>query len=86
MRDYTAWFADKDTREDGVNFTDPSTKKPFRAGFAIKDAVFRTNHAYDPTINKWVTSHITENTSSFRRYLVLKDSVAFYGKNEIGEL
>ena len=47
----------------------------------MKDAVFRTNHAYDPTINKWVTSHISEKTSSFRRYLVLKDSVAFYGKN-----
>jgi hypothetical protein len=55
MRDYTAWFTDKDSREDGVNFTDPSTKKPFRAGYAMKDAVFRTNHAYDPTINKFRT-------------------------------
>jgi hypothetical protein len=56
MRDYTAWFSDKDSREDGVNFTDPKTKKSFRAGYAIKDAVFRTNHAYDPTINKYTTS------------------------------
>lgn len=86
MRDYTAWFTDNDPREDGVNFTDPSTKKPFRAGYAMKDAVFRTNHAYDPTINKWVTKHISEKVSTFHRYIVLKDSLAYYGKNEIGEL
>jgi hypothetical protein len=76
MRDYTAWFADKDPREDGVNFTDPSTKKPFRAGYAIKDAVFRTNHAYDPTINKWVTSHISEKTSSARSRITDADFAA----------
>lgn len=86
MRGYTAWFADKDPREDGVNFTDPSTKKSFRAGYAMKDAVFRTNHAYDPTINKWVTSHTTEKASTFHRYTILKDSLNYYGKNEIGEL
>jgi predicted double-glycine peptidase len=57
MRDYTAWFVDKDAREDHVNFTDPKTKKSYRAGFAMKDAVWRTNHAYDPMINKFATSH-----------------------------
>lgn len=86
MRDYTAWFADKDSREDGVNFTDPSTKKSFRAGFAMKDAVFRTNHAYDPSINKWVTSHITQKTSSFERYIALKDSLNAYGNSAIGDI
>jgi hypothetical protein len=86
MRDYTAWFADKDPREDGVNFTDPSTKKPFRAGYAIKDAVFRTNHAYDPTINKWVTSHVSEKSDTFVRYLLLKDSFNHYGNNAIGDI
>jgi hypothetical protein len=86
MRDYTAWFADKDPREDAVNFTDPSTKKPFRAGYAMKDAVFRTNHAYDPTINKWVTSHISEKSDTFVRYLLLKDGFTHYGNNAIGDM
>lgn len=86
MRGYTAWFSDKDSREDGVNFTDPSTKKSFRAGYAMKDAVFRTNHAYDPSINKWVTKHITEKTSSFKRYVVLKDTLSVYGDNAIGDI
>ena len=85
MRDYTAWYVDDDKREDGVNFTDPSTKKSFRAGFAMKDAVFRTNHAYDPTINKFRTKLPGEHDSTIIRYGVLKDSLNFYGKNAIGE-
>ena len=55
MRGYTAWFVDDDKRQKNVNFTDPTTKKSFKAGFAMKDAVFRTNHAYDPKINKFRT-------------------------------
>jgi hypothetical protein len=56
MRNYNAFFTDLDKREDGVSFVDPKTKKPFKAGFAMKDAIFRTNHAYDPTINKFRTA------------------------------
>ena len=55
MRNYTAWFVDHDEREDGTIFTDPKTNQKYRAGFAMKQAVFRTNHAYDPTINKYRT-------------------------------
>lgn len=55
MRNYNAFYTDLDKREDGVTFVDPKTKKSFKAGFAMKDAVFRTNHAYDPTINKFRT-------------------------------
>ena len=86
MRDYTAWFADQDKREDGVNFTDPSTKKSFRAGYAMKDAVFRTNHAYDPTINKFGFGLPSEHSDTMHRYMMLKDGFNHYGKNEIGEL
>jgi hypothetical protein len=55
MRNYTAWFIDDDERERGTMFVDPSTKQKFRAGFAMKQALFRTNHAYDPKINKYRT-------------------------------
>jgi hypothetical protein len=86
MRGYNAFYKDKDPREDNTSFIDPKTKKPFRAGYAVKDAVFRTNHAYDPTINKFRAAHPTEGDSSIRRYIVLKDSVINYGPGQIGEL
>jgi len=50
----------------------------------MKDAVFRTNHAYDPAINKFRTHLPPKNDSTIRRYFVLKDSLNFYGKNAIG--
>lgn len=52
----------------------------------MKDAVYRTNHAYDPTINKFRAVKTAENGSTMRRYMVLKDSVAFYTSGQIGEL
>lgn len=84
MRNYTAWFVDKDPREDGVNFTDPSTKQSFRAGYAMKDAVFRTNHAYDPFINKYRTKLPPLKDSTIRRYFVIKDSFGEYPLGTIG--
>lgn len=86
MRGYNAFYKDKDSREDGTMFVDPKTKKQFRAGFAMKDAVFRTNHAYDPTINKFRTQLPTEHDSTINRYIVLKDSLNFYPEGTIGEL
>ena len=84
MRNYNAFFKDYDAREDGTIFIDPKTKQPFRAGYAVKDAVYRTNHAYDPTINKFRAEVSTESMSTFKRYFVLKDSVAFYSPGSIG--
>lgn len=84
MRDYTAWFVDKDAREDNVNFTDPKTKKSYRAGYAMKDAIWRTNHAYDPTINKFATSHPEENSDTMKRYKIMKDCFNNYENVPIG--
>jgi hypothetical protein len=84
MRGYNAWYADLDKRENAVNFTDPKTKESFRAGYAMKDAVFRTNHAYDPTINTFRTSLPSKTDSTIRRYFVLKDSLSFYGPGAMG--
>lgn len=59
MRGYTAYFHDNDPRENGTQFYDPKTKKEYTAGFSMPDALFRTNHAYDPTILKHLrNSHI----------------------------
>ena len=44
----------------------------------MKQAVFRTNHAYDPKINKYRTEHPSESSSTIRRYMVLKDGIKYY--------
>lgn len=75
MRNYTAWFIDDDERQRGTQFTDPKTKQKFRAGWAMKQAVFRTNHAYDPKINKYRTALPGLNTSTIKRYFTLKGGI-----------
>lgn len=82
MRGYTAFFHDNDIRENGTVFTDPETNKKYVAGYSMPEAVFRTNHAYDPTI----TSHmrmaaIPEDYHSILRYKVLKNGFNDYKDN-----
>lgn len=86
MRGYNAFFKDKDPREDGTVFVDPKTKQHFRAGYAMKDAVFRTNHNYDTTISKFRTSLPTVGDSSIYRYNIIKDTINNYTMGAIGEL
>ena len=88
MRGYNAFFKDNDPREDGTVFVDPKTKEKFRAGFAMKDAVFRTNHNYDKTITKFRTTLLTAKDNSLYRYKIMKDTLNKYeGRSaKIGEL
>lgn len=44
----------------------------------MKDAVFRTNHGFDPFINKYRTFLPGVNDSTMRRYRVIKDSFLTY--------
>ena len=82
MRNYTAFFFDNDKRENGTMFKDPRTNKTYQAGFSMPEALFRTNHAYDPTINKFRRDPlIAENDDSMIRYKILKDGFNWY-KNE----
>ena len=72
MRGYTAYFRDNDPRENHTIFTDPKTHKKYEAGHSMKDAVFRTNHAYDPTIVEHMRNNqLPENDDSMIRYLLL---------------
>ena len=86
MRGYNAFFKDKDPREDGTIFVDPKTKQKSRAGYAMKDAVFRTNHNYDTTISKFRTSLPTVGDSSIYRYKIIKDTINNYTEGAIGDL
>lgn len=50
----------------------------------MPDAIFRTNHAYDPTILKHLRNpHIPEQDDSMIRYRVLKDGFNWYNHSEI---
>ena len=51
MRAYNAWFYDNDPRQNRSIFTDEKGNK-YVSGFSMPEAVFRTNHAYDPIIRK----------------------------------
>lgn len=44
----------------------------------MKQALFRTNHAYDPKINKYRTALPSSNTSTIKRYMVLKSGIEYY--------
>ena len=68
---YTAYFFDDDKRErdftyDGKHY-----------GFPLKEAVWRTNHGYDPKfLQDALTTH--PGTDSFNRYLLLHDTFAWF--------
>jgi len=73
---YTAYFNDNDTREyeyvvDGVQY-----------GFPLKDAVWRTNHGYDPTLLSTAT-YITPLADSEKRYMLIHDSLVGYENREV---
>lgn len=62
---------------------DPKTKKNYTAGFSMPDALFRTNHAYDPIIREHLRNpHIPESDDSMIRYKILKDSFLYYSQLE----
>jgi len=81
MAGYTAYFHAHDKREDQTVFTDPKTKKTYVAGHSMDQAVFRTNHGYDPTIRKnLVQPTPEEHSDTMTRYLILKDGFNWYNQ------
>jgi hypothetical protein len=79
---HTAVFRDHDRREDGTVFVDRKTNQSFVAGFSMQDALWRTNHAYDPDIRRENT-HLpgSPRDDSMIRYLLLKDEFSKYSHN-----
>jgi hypothetical protein len=67
MAGYTAYFADYDDREVGA--IDPQTGEVY--GFPLKDAVYRTNHGYDPVtqeLYQWYGTHAYSNSKARYNY------------------
>ena len=51
----------------------------------MKDVVFRTNHAYDPTINKYKIGHPGIDNDSIKRYFMLKNALNDLEGTAMGE-
>ena len=84
MRAYTAYFRDYDSRENATMFIDPSTHETYQAGHSMTEAIFRTNHAYDPTIRDHLRNkQIPKNDDSMIRYLLLSKGFSWYESEDI---
>lgn len=71
MAGYTAYFGPMDARE--VDAVDPSTGEVY--GFPLPEALYRTNHGYDPVTQEnyqWYGYHAYEDSK--RRYKSIHDS------------
>ena len=44
----------------------------------MKQAIFRTNHAYDPRINKYRTELPSKSSSTIHRYFTLTSGLSYY--------
>jgi len=79
QKDYSAYFFDMDDRENGA--IDPETGEVY--GFPLKDAVWRTNHGYDPVSQEnyqWYTYHAYSNSKD--RYNIIHDHIEEYETNK----
>jgi hypothetical protein len=72
MKGFTAFFYDNDPREAALHV------KGVQMGQALPDAVWRTNHGYDPTIVKHELGPAKPGDDSFVRYWILHDSFQYY--------
>lgn len=74
---YTATFADNDPREAAL--VNPSGQQ---MGFPIPDALWRTNHGYDPVFLETAAVQYP-GSDSFNRYLLLHDTFTEYANAKV---
>jgi len=83
MKGYTAYFQDNDPREAAMYYTDPKTGKKVQMGFPLPNAVWRTNHGYDPVIVSKEVEQPHPTSDSEIRYLILANAFREYEKQGI---
>lgn len=52
--------------------------QPVHIGFPIKEAVWRTNHGYDPVIRQHFLWNQSPSSNSVRRYMYIHDAFIDY--------
>lgn len=71
---YTAFFQDNDPREAALVGPDGT-----RYGFPMENALWRTNHGYDPEWLITARKHFPDQ-DSFVRYMLIHDTIDLYGR------
>jgi hypothetical protein len=71
---YTAVFGDDDSRE-AESLIPDANGKMVHNGFPMNDAVWRTNHAYDPTFLKTAMNKNSPSSDSQVRYDLVHESL-----------
>lgn len=51
----------------------------------MEQALFRTNHAYDPKINNYRTVLPSQKSSTMERYMTLKNSILLFENQKIND-
>jgi len=78
MGGYTAVFLDNDPREASLTYTDPHTNQITHLGAPLPNAVWRTNHAYDPTILAHQIEPDVPNSNTQTRYNIMANAFRYY--------
>jgi len=81
MRGYNAFFRADDPRE--ANATMNINGDIVRIGYAMKEALYRTNHGYDPTIRKHYEWNYTPSSWTMERYMFLYNGFTYYEDADI---
>ena len=61
----------------------PSGGAPVHIGFPMKDAVWRTNHGYDPVIMKNYEWSLDPSAWSVQRYMFIHEAIQSYGNGNV---
>eukprot|EP01112_Ceratiomyxa_fruticulosa_P004230 TRINITY_DN1466_c0_g1_i2.p1 TRINITY_DN1466_c0_g1~~TRINITY_DN1466_c0_g1_i2.p1 ORF type:complete len:245 (+),score=48.34 TRINITY_DN1466_c0_g1_i2:253-987(+) len=88
MRDYTAYYFDNDTRESDYIYVNQTTGQKYEMGWPMPEAVFRTNHAYDPKIRAVQVFPVTPTSDTIIRQKLFSTVFQWYesAQIEIGTL
>jgi len=76
MFNYTAYFQDDDPREQNAVYTSGNTT--VQIGFPLEEALWRTNHGYDPTIREHYEWSQSPTSWSMERYMFAYEAFTSY--------
>jgi len=78
MYDYTAYFTDNDAREATAMYCATGNTSCVHIGFPMVEAVWRTNHGYDPVIREHYEWSQAPDSWSMQRYMFIHDQLLAY--------
>jgi len=76
MKRYTAYFLDYDPREVKATYNNSGTIE--QLGFPLEEALYRTNHGYDPMIRKHFLWNQAPGSWSMQRYMMFYHGFSYY--------